>query len=122
MKERKCLPGQRVKHLKDVFPLLQLASQTDGHGAKSVLTYADDNAVLALCECVQNALTNPNVLSKEQRDYLKTKLNGQKKQIRDFVRPKLSSKQRRRKGIQLGGSLGLIISAVLPFLTNLLFK
>jgi len=101
------------------FQLLQLMSKlTDGE-RNILVKYLSPDVLEIIYECIHNGLTNKKIDPKS-RDMIKKTLNSRKEALR-YLSTKGNSKNRKRILIQQeGGSLGLILSTVLPLLTQLL--
>jgi hypothetical protein len=109
------------RQLRKVYPLLKMLSQMSSSDRQTILPYLNDTVYAGLTSCVQNAILNPKV-SAEHRTLLKSKLAPHKNIFRNLLKSNLTGKRKQKVVVQAGGSLGLILGAVLPLLAKLLFK
>lgn len=122
-REKLKFPTSNHKYMREIFPILKLVAHSNPETRTALLSSLDRNAFHTVCECVQNVVQNPDIVtSPEQRQYLKDHVGVGKKKIRQFLNSKMSLKSRRRKGVQIGGFLGTIMSVAIPILADLLFS
>lgn len=84
-------------------------------------TYLSDEGTEQLAQCFKNALYSEDIPDKI-RNKLKKALWNQKNDVRYIAKKTNSVKVKRLKLPKLGGSISLIIAAVLPILMNILTK
>lgn len=120
-KGRKKISRQSQKQLKESYPMLYMMYGADVSTTRCLLKHCDDGIINSVCECVQNAMCNPQLMDSNSRLYLKKKLFPLKTEMRQFIKPNLSSNQRRGKAIQIGQGLRPILGVILPILHELLF-
>lgn len=107
---------QKVEKYVDFLSTIKGLKEKD---FKTIIPYLNNDAFNLLSECIHNALCNNCIPSASQKK-LREALWEKKKMLR-YIAKSSNNIDRKRKLIpQLGGNLGLIISAVLPILMNLL--
>lgn len=91
---------------------------------KHIIEHLDDDAIDLICECVYNVLYNDLNLSKIKREKLKNQLHTHccLKNLKMISNSKVAVSKRRKAVLQEGEGIGLILSAILPFLTKLFIK
>jgi hypothetical protein len=106
----------RLENLKKNMHNLDFLGHCSPKLRKIVLSQADGQLVLAICECMLNFLLG-NV---KINDRVLDKLQKHKQNIRLLVDKGKTIKQKKDLLVQKGGFLLLIIPAVLEIVTNLL--
>ena len=110
-----------TKHkLKKCYPVLNILNKLSEGEQSVLLHHLDQDAHEAVYECVYNAITNKNI-QPEKRQALRKHLKAKQKDIRYIVQSK-AIRRKRKKVVQLGSGLGLILSTVLPLLASFLFN
>ena len=109
-----------MKEKRQYIKLLQTLKKMSNKDRENIVPYLKDDAVHFICECFHNVLYTDLKLKNKKK--LSTKLKNscsihRLKTISSSKRP-LSLKLKALR--QEGAGLGLILSAALPFLTNLL--
>lgn len=113
----------KMEYMKQIFPVVKMLSVANPETRSALLTAIDRPAFHAVCECVQNIVSNPDIISSAQeRESLREKVGSEKKRIRQFLHGKMSLSARRKKGIQIGGFLGTLLRVGLPILAQLIFS
>lgn len=85
---------------------------------KTMMPYLNNEACNLLSECIHNSLCNM-AISPSRRKKLREALWEKKKVLRYIAKSSNKVDRKRKLLPQLGGNLGLIISAVLPILMRL---
>jgi hypothetical protein len=111
--------------LKKVYPLLKLLERMSSTDRITIIQHLDSAACDAVYMCVYNGLHN-TAISPQQRDALVKELGGKKRALRALMRTmqhsKVTDALKKKRLIQSGGGLGLILGTVLPLLASFLFK
>lgn len=91
---------------------------------KHIVQHLDDDSIDLICECVYNVLYNDLKLTKLKKQKLKDKLHEHccLKNLKVIANSKVSVSKRKKALLQEGEGIGLILSAILPFLTKLFIK
>lgn len=105
------------KHLINVFPFLKLFKKLNVEERKVLTLFLNEQGLDAIYQSIHNGLYNPLV---KNRKNLKKKLLAEKSILRYLASPKTNLLRKKKKLTQVGGSLSLILGAVLPLLANLL--
>ena len=117
------MPSQNISvyKLKKIFPLLNELSKLSEEKQLIIIPHLNETAFEALYECIHNALQN-NKVSSKSRKILKKKLGAHKDKLRYIINNSGNAAAKKKKVIQMGSGLGLILSAILPLLSQFLFK
>lgn len=110
------------KKLKKLLPIIQLITKLPQEQRAGLLEYLSDEAHEGLCECIYNGIANKSLLGQKKSQFLKEKVRKDQKALLTILRPNISKKTRRRKMIQSGGSIALILATVLPMLAEYVVK
>ena len=87
-----------------------------------LLKYLNEDGVDILCECYKNIIFNDLKLKPKVKKNLRKNLIGKEREIRLLANKRISNKRRKKVIIQQGGNpLGLILTTVIPILTDILF-
>ena len=87
-----------------------------------LLKYLNETGVDILCECYKNIIFNDLKLSPKVKKNLRNSLLGKEREIKLLANKKTPNKRRKKVIIQQGGNpLGLILTTVIPILTDILF-
>ena len=106
---------QVARHL-DLLKLLQRARPDQ---AQTILPHLDEEAHQMLFKCCFNCLNHPKIIQNAKlKRRIKEKLSDKKDLIRYLSKNNIKLEKRRAKVPQLGGSLSLILSTVLPLLAE----
>lgn len=116
-KNSNIMKGKR--ELKKVFPVLNVLSKLKEDDRKILLGYLNEESCTGIYDCVHNALHNKRL---RNRNDLRRRIQQHKNELRYIVKDTRHSKEKQKKLVQSGGSIGLILSAVLPLLAQYLFK
>jgi geranylgeranyl pyrophosphate synthase len=109
------------RKLKQTYPVIKLLTQLKPEHQKLLFEHLNDNVCSSVVDCVKNGLYNKKVPAKS-REFIKEKLSAHKEAIRKIVRPNISRTTRRKRLVQSGGFLGVLLSTVLPILAEVLFN
>ena len=110
------------KRLRKVLPFLQVLRELRPQQRSILLSHIDDESCEMVYEAVANVLKNSKVTS-AQRRRLKKALEPHKKCLRTLISNKSSRSAKRKNLLAVGGfPIGMILSAALPLLLNLLTK
>ena len=104
--------------LRKLYPLLKVLEKTPDEEKSHIINSLNEDAILALCECVHNALSNQNVANRQK---LCRGTKQYSSELRYIAHGRSNPRQKCKKLVQVGGgAIGLILSAVIPLLTNLI--
>ena len=103
------------KRVQQILPQLKSLSDMKNRDRKKFIASCNKNFILCICECVKNALKGYLPLKKCQ---LKS-LSRHKQSLRQLALKK-TSLSRRKKILQRGGLLGLLIGPLVSSLSSLL--
>lgn len=107
--------------VKRYVPVLKLVKDLHPKYQKVLIPHLKNDVHDVLCESIYNCLHN-NKLPKKKQKMLSKALAKKKEKLRLLSSGKTGRKKRGQVLTQLGGSLGLILSAILPIVTDLIFK
>ena len=108
-------------YLKKIYPLLQLYVKSDMSMKRTLLENVNDKCFAAMLSVAQNAFHNDKLthsLPQEHRDALIRKLDKDKIALRKLFDCNKSNHSR-NNAVQVGGSLGLLMGAIIPLLSKL---
>ena len=105
-----------VRELTRILNKIQPAERT------FIVNLLDDKGVDLLSEVVTNVFFNDLNTNKKRKCVLYDRFQKKQKLIGKITNKKIGHKRRKKLLVQEGGSLGLILQAALPFLTNLLLS
>lgn len=105
--------------LNTIYLLCKILKRLKPHEQQVILSYLNDRGLQVLYTCIHNGLYNPGVKSRQK---LRQKLMTHKKILRYLSDPRNSNVQKKRKLTQIGGSLSLILGAVMPIVADLLMR
>lgn len=105
------------------FPLIKVLNSLDKESRSIVLNHLDDASSDLISECIFNVIHKPDRLPKETRSGLKRVSPKEKQSLRYVADPRWRDYRDKRRAAlsQSGKGLGLILSALVPILTSLLF-
>lgn len=109
------------RKVKKFVPLLKVIDKLSPADQAILLEHLDDSSSSCIMACVLNGLKNPSI-SSDQRRILRNGWKANEKEIRYIANEKKPFKGRKKKLKQVGGSIGFLISALLPILTSLFTK
>jgi hypothetical protein len=104
------------KQIKPVYPLLKILSKLSDSERQVLLPYLNHGGCEGIYECIHNGLCNSSLPAAERKK-LACRLLKDKSKYRFLIRSK-DPEARRKKLIQVGGSVGAILSTVLPLLSD----
>jgi hypothetical protein len=109
-----CIPITKQK-LRKAYPFLKIIAKLNQEDRQVILQYIDENAVGIIAECVLNAITNKAINNRKE---LRLETSGAKNICRYISNSKKKGTLKRKKIEKIGGSLGMILAAVLPLLAQ----
>ena len=123
----------RKQGLRKALPLLQLIANLPSDRDRSTLIGSiDDTNLDVLCECVHNVLHNHEKIVKagdgdgDEIERLLPRLKADRRKLKYLCKTSVSnsgwSQRRRRRVARVGGSIGLILSALIPALVTRLAR
>ena len=112
--------SMKKKRLRESFPLLKILCGMKAADRTVVLKFLNAQGCESIYECIVNGIRNKSLSTKKQK-LLKKGLLKDKDIYRSLTKGKKSSKKKQKNLVQVGGSIGLILSTVLPILANFLF-
>lgn len=107
------------KDLKKILPILQILRKIPANKLSLLLPHLDNHLTEIVCGCIYNALHNKE-LSHRTKKKLKKSLIKKKDDLRYVLQPNRSMLQKKKRLGQVGGSFGVILSAILPLIMSLL--
>jgi DNA gyrase/topoisomerase IV subunit B len=111
----------KKNQMKKVYPLLELFSRLKEEDQAELLKHLNCEGCDGILECIHNALWNKDI-EVGKRKLINTQLKDQHKTFRYLNKLEGDPKKRRSKLMQVGPGIGLIITAVLPILTEYVQK
>jgi len=116
-------PQINKKEKKKFLPLLKIIQKLPKEHVQHLINYLSDEAIDNICECVYNVVNVDLNLSKEKKKKLKKCIHKECSVNRlKCIMNKSQQISKRRKALSMEGKgLGLLLSAAIPFLTNLIF-
>lgn len=112
----------KKKKLKQLYPIIRLITKLPQTERTALLENLNDDAHQGICECLYNGIANKSLLGSKKSKFLKEKVKKDQKMLLGILKPNISTKSRRKKIIQSGGSIALILSTVLPLLAEYVIK
>ena len=85
-----------------------------------IIEHLNEDAINTLSRCVNDVLCGTLKISKKQSNNLKKRLDANKHNLRIISKGENKIQRRKKALSQEGGSLGFILSAAIPLLTNLI--
>jgi hypothetical protein len=113
--------GAKVRRSKlmKAYPLLRSIAVAEPHVRQAMLYHLDPNGVKAVSDTVLRGLKNR--LYKKKVAPIKESLLADSNRLKYICRKKCCERKRKEKIVQSGGSIALLLAAVLPLLANLIF-
>lgn len=105
--------------MKKAFPVLKVLKKLKTPDLEIILTSLNDENCEYIIDLVHNALYNKTI---NNRSSLRSKLIKDKANLRYLTSKKRSLKNKRKRFKQMGGSLALILTTLLPLVADLIFK
>lgn len=108
---------------KTQLDLIKSLSKLKEKDVQCLLSHISDDAIDCLCECVFNVLNTDLKLSSKKKNSLKKliKTNCSTHRLKQISNKKNPISKRRRALKMEGKGLPFLLSAAIPFLTNLIF-
>jgi hypothetical protein len=103
--------------IKKSVPLLKLLCRATDDERKCMLQHVDDSAIDIVCCCVFNAIWNKKLVSRDRMRAIRKRLSPSQDALLYLAKHSNSTRTRRKLLVQQGGSLPLLLSAVLPAIT-----
>ena len=119
--KHKCVISQ--KKIQRILLLFKLLSNLNKTNRETVLKFINDEGIEYISECIFNVLYNSDCtspLSKSRQNKLVRSLKPQSHLYKKLSQKKYPISLKRKKIIQSGAGISLLLSAVIPFLTSLL--
>jgi hypothetical protein len=110
---------RRRSKLMRAYPLLRSIATAKPHVRQAMLYHLDPNGVRAVSDIVLRGLSSRRY--KKKVDPIKESLQPDSRRLKYICRKKCCERKRKEKIVQSGGSISLILAAVLPLLVNLIF-
>jgi len=104
--------------VKESLPLLDVLSKVGDAERKCILKHLDSDSVNVVCNCIHNAIYNDAIVPKDTWNEIRSQLKQSKKPLHYVSRLTNNFGKRRKLLIQHGGSLPLLLSAVLPIIRD----
>jgi hypothetical protein len=104
--------------VRDSLPLLETLNSIPDEERKCLLKHIDSKAVNVVCCCIHNAIYNAAIVSKQDRKEMRGKLQNLREPLHYLSRLTNNPVKRRRLLVQHGGSLPVLLSAVLPVIRD----
>ena len=108
------------RELKKIYPALEVLKSLKNEKLKIILPYLNDKMYESICECICNCITNEKITSQHKKKL--KKLSHQKEMLRYLIRPDRKIGNKKKKVVQVGGSLSLLLGLGLPILANFIFS
>ena len=102
-------------HLK----MLQAFNTLSPDQKKSIIRYMNDDGIDVICECIKNAVYNPGINSDKE---LISIMKKDKNLYRYLANAKPKSVSKRKRIVQTGEGLGVILSALIPLLSQFILR
>lgn len=111
------------RKIKEVYNLIQNLRKIPGNNLSFIIENLSDHSIDNICECVYNIIHTDLKLSKRKKNQLKKciKENCSIPRLKKISNKKIAISKRRKALSMEGKGLGLLLSAAIPFLTNLIF-
>jgi hypothetical protein len=109
----------RRAKLAKAYPLLRSIAISPDHVRQAILYHLDSNGIRAVSDVVQRGLENEQY--KKEVKPIKKLLEPDATNLRFICRKRCCQKKKKNKIVQSGGSIAMLLSAVLPLLVNLIF-
>lgn len=111
-----CRPTKTM--VKKNLPLLKILSRASEDERAALLKHIDKEGLDVVCTCIFNAIWNRDVVPLSQRKVIRSELKKSAKPLQYIARNKNDPTRRRRLLVQHGGSLPLLLSAVIPVIES----
>ncbi len=106
----------------DKYKLYECITKVPKNLRNHMLKHLDDDSVDDVCECLYNVVFTDLNLSKQKKQMLRKHIKKSIPDINMLTNRATSVSKRRQALSQHGNGIGLILSAILPFLTKLFIK
>ena len=111
------------KNISKILSLFKFLTNINSNNRDFILKYLNDDAVNLISESIHNLLYNKsckNLIPINKQKYLIKKIKCDKAAYETIARRPCSVNSRRKKIVQVGGGIGVILSTLIPILTSLL--
>ena len=106
----------------DKYKLYECITKVPNNLRNHILKHLDDDSINDVCECLYNVVFTDLNLSKQKKQLLRQHIKKSIPDIELLTNRGMSVSKRRQALSQQGKGIGLILSAILPFLTKLFIK
>lgn len=120
-KKRKCVTKAN-KYVKKYAAIALLLKSLSEKKRSLVLQHLDEGTIEFLCGLVNNVITEKTALSTRALNRLRTLLEDKKLCFRYVANYKHSTSSKRKKLVQSGRGIGMILTAVAPLLSSVIEK
>lgn len=107
------------KQLKNKYYLYQSITKIPDNLKHHIIKHLDDDSIDDICECLYNVVFTDMNLSKQKKQFLRQHIKKTMPNIKQMTNKNVSVSKRRQALSQHGNGIGLILSAILPFLAKL---
>jgi hypothetical protein len=115
--------SEERREKKQHLNLIKSLSKTKKQHLPHIIEHLSDNSIDKLCECLYNVIYSDLKLSKGKKNQIKKCLKNECSitRLKKITNKKVPLSKRRLALSMEGRGLGLLLSAAIPFLTNLIF-
>lgn len=108
---------------KNKYEIVRSISKLKPNQIECFLDHLDDGAIDCICECVYNVINTDLKFSSKKKNKLKAfiKDNCSTARLKQISNKSVPISKRRKALKMEGKGLGLLLSAAIPFLSNLIF-
>lgn len=121
-KTNKTLNTKNSNTFIDKYKLYECVSKVPKHLRSHMLKHLDDDSIDSICECLFNVVFTDLSLSKPKKKMLRHQIKKNIPDIDLLTTRSMSVSKRRQALAQQGNGIGLLLSAILPFLAKLFIK
>lgn len=104
------------------YKLYECISKIPKNLRSHMLEHLDDDSVDSICECLFNVVFTDLNLSKQKKKFLRKQIKKTIPDIDMLTNRNMSVSKRRQALAQQGNGIGLLLTAILPFLSKLFIK
>lgn len=121
-KMNKKITNKKSDKFLDKYKLYECVSKVPKNLQSHMLQHLDDNSIDSICECLFNVVFTDLKLSKQKKSALRKHIKKNIPDINVITNRGMSVSKRRQALAQHGNGIGLLLSAILPFLSKLFIK
>lgn len=113
----------RRRKANEIYTLCKIVKRLKPEEQRLLVSYLNEKGLMAIAECVRQVVFNENIPAKTKAK-LRKQFSRKQMMLFDIASP-YSDKfkmEKTKKLIQKGGSLSLILGAVLPILADIVYK